>query len=163
MASWRSHKPPFLVRLRVPLPNSFQSSQAVRQRTVNAPIVGSIPTSGASHSEVAEWSKATGCNPVQPWVRIPPSLPVSRPDPVHDRPGIVNQPLARISLPTTQGNIMPTIKYRTKNNWVACQVLAKIDDKYQIRYWDDGLDQYQTLFVSYSELKFPTFGELQFC
>jgi hypothetical protein len=26
----------------------FQSSQEVRQRTVNAPIVGSIPTSGAS-------------------------------------------------------------------------------------------------------------------
>ena len=58
---------------------------------------------------------------------------------------------------------MPTIKYRVGNDWVACQVLAKIDSDYQIRYWDEAVDQYRTLFVKHDDLKFPKFEDLMFC
>jgi len=58
---------------------------------------------------------------------------------------------------------MPTIKYFVRNEWVACQVLAKIGEDYQIRYWDEDKDQYQTLFVKHDDLKFPKFEDLMFC
>ncbi len=58
---------------------------------------------------------------------------------------------------------MPTIMYKVENQWVACQVLAKIDEDYQIRYWDEVTDQYRTLFVHHDDLKFPKFEDLMFC
>ena len=58
---------------------------------------------------------------------------------------------------------MPSIQFQVRNIWIDCQVLAKIHDEYQIRYWDEAADQYQTLFVKHDDLKFPKFEDLMFC
>ena len=58
---------------------------------------------------------------------------------------------------------MPSIQFKVNDQWINCQVLAKIHEQYQIRFWDDSKDLYQTLFVKHEDLKFPSFGDLMFC
>ena len=63
---------------------------------------------------------------------------------------------------------MPTVKYLDASMYgsyfVDCEVLRKIDDNtFEIKFYDDVVDDYETKVVNRDRLEFPKFNEYAFC
>ena len=63
---------------------------------------------------------------------------------------------------------MPTVRYLDTSMYgsyfVDCEVLRKIDeDTFEITFWDDVVDEYETKVVTRDRLEFPKFNEYMFC
>ena len=64
--------------------------------------------------------------------------------------------------------IMPTVRYLDTSMYgsyfVDCEVLRKIDeDTFEIKFYDDVIDEYETKVVDRDRLEFPKFNEYAFC
>jgi len=63
---------------------------------------------------------------------------------------------------------MPKIQYQDTSMygtyWVDCEVLQKIDeDTFEIKFFDDFANEYETKVVERDRLQFPKFNEYMFC
>ena len=64
--------------------------------------------------------------------------------------------------------IMPTVRYLDTSMYgsyfVDCEVLRKIDeDTFEIKFYDDVIDEYEIKVVNRDRLEFPKFNEYAFC
>jgi hypothetical protein len=63
---------------------------------------------------------------------------------------------------------MPKIQYQDTSMygtyWVDCEVLRKIDeDTFEIKFFDNVVDEFETKVVQRDCLQFPKFNEYMFC
>jgi hypothetical protein len=63
--------------------------------------------------------------------------------------------------------VMPTVRYLDTSMYgsyfVDCEVLRKIDDDtFEIKFYDDVVDEYETKVVNRDRLEFPKFSEYMF-
>jgi len=63
---------------------------------------------------------------------------------------------------------MPKIQYQDTSmygtHWVNCEVLRKInEDTFEIKFFDDFANEYETKVVERDRLQFPKFNEYMFC